>query len=286
MSFNNDNNNFQGNFQSTGANNANNLRDDYNSVNDRSAGSGFNDSRNVQSNTGTGLSNSGLGRTNDRSAGSGFDNSGDFQSDTGTGSFNSGLGRTTDRSTGNGLNNTDSFTNEQSGRSYDNTSSGSLGRDGINSATSNSNRRDNNLRDNAGHSNKGYDNDGPNTEPREPSGGSAGVMQSSFGGENTTTSTFEKSQGESYGRGFDGSGEKVKEDFGFDGGQETTRHQNQAGTGAGGSGYSARQDQGSRNDGNNFATEGSSGHSGHSSGHKQGLGQKLAEKAEGKLRLL
>lgn len=255
MSFNNDNNNFEGNFQSTGANN---LRDDYNNMNDRRTGSGLDNDRSFQSNTGTG-----------------------------TGSFNSGFDRTNDRSTGSGINNTESFTNEQARSSYDNNSSGNFGRDGVNSTNSDSNRRDNNLRDNAGLSGRGNDNDAPDTEPREPSGGSAGVMQSSFGAENTTTSTFEKSQGENFGHGFDGSGQKAKEDFGFDDSQEQGRRQNDTGAAAGGSGYSAGQEQGYRNDArgtnDNFATDESTRSSEHSSSHKQGLKEKLVNKAEGKV---
>ncbi|CRG86358.1 hypothetical protein PISL3812_03363 [Talaromyces islandicus] len=246
MSFNDNSNNFGGNSQSTGASN---LRDNYSDMKDRYAGSGFDNDRGFQSNAGIGSANSGFDRINDPSTGSSF-------------------------------NNTGSSTNEQSGRSYGNTKSGGSSRDATNSASSNANRRENIFRDNA-----------PNTQPHQPSKGAAGVMESSFGAENTTTSTFEKSQGQSFGHGFDQSRQKPRQDTGVDRGQQSDRRQadhsqTKTGAAAGGSAYAAGQNKGSKNEAertsDSFATENKRS-SGDSSGHKEGLGQKLVNKAEGLL---
>lgn len=102
-----------------------------------------------------------------------------------------------------------------------------------------------------------------------PKKGIAGVIHSNFGADKTTTSTFEKSQGEKYGENFDETGAQIKGRFSVD---ETAAA---SGSATGGGDYSMGGKQGA-NAGmdTNMPNK-------HDGTQKESFGQKLKDKAEG-----
>jgi hypothetical protein len=113
------------------------------------------------------------------------------------------------------------------------------------------------------------DNDTGNKD-RTPSKGVAGVMGSNFGSDKTTTSTFEKSQGEKFGANFDDNGARLKEKFGeFE--NQSAGDVKASGSGATRDGKQSNKDtHSSHTKGNETGT------------HKDGFGQKFKHRAEGR----
>ncbi|RAO64745.1 uncharacterized protein BHQ10_000757 [Talaromyces amestolkiae] len=108
-----------------------------------------------------------------------------------------------------------------------------------------------------------------------PKKGVAGVIHSNFGADKTTTSTFEKSQGEKYGENFDETGAKIKGRFSVD---ESAAASGSGGATGGGE-YSMGGKQGAKaGKDTNVPSE----HGSHGSGtQKESFGHKLMDKAEG-----
>lgn len=114
--------------------------------------------------------------------------------------------------------------------------------------------------------------DGDNQE--RPKKGVAGIIESNFGADKTTTSTFEKSQGEKYGEGFDETGAQLKGRFSVDESAEASG----SGNAAGGGDYAMGGKQGSKaGKDTNVPSE----HGSHNSSQKEGFGHKIVDKAEG-----
>jgi hypothetical protein len=107
-----------------------------------------------------------------------------------------------------------------------------------------------------------------------PKKGIAGVFESNFGADKTTTSTFEKSQGEKYGEEFDETGQKLKGRFSVD---ETNAGASGSGATGGGE-YTMGGKQGDKA-GNDTNVPGK--HGSHNGTQKEGFGHKFIEKAEG-----
>lgn len=108
--------------------------------------------------------------------------------------------------------------------------------------------------------NEGGQDKNQQTEGGVSTKGVAGVMESNFGSDKTTTSTFEKSQGEKYGEKFDETGAQIKGKFSVS--EQGSGSDAQAtGSGAGG-----KQDSKSGHD---------------TDTNKEGFGQKIKHKAEG-----
>lgn len=97
-----------------------------------------------------------------------------------------------------------------------------------------------------------------NNNDHVPTKGTAGVMESNFGSDHTTTSTFEKSQGEKFGEKFDDTGDLIKGRFSVS--EESTK----PGGDAKASGSGASHDKGHKTD-----------------DHKERFGEKIKHKAEG-----
>jgi hypothetical protein len=103
-----------------------------------------------------------------------------------------------------------------------------------------------------------------------PKKGIAGVIHSKYGGEKTTTSTFEKSQGEKYGEGFDETGAQLQGRFSVD--------ESAAASGSGGGEYAMGGKQGVKagRDTNVLREHGS-----HNGSLKESFGHRLMDKAGG-----
>lgn len=105
-----------------------------------------------------------------------------------------------------------------------------------------------------------------------PKKGIAGVINSNFGADKTTTSTFEKSQGEKYGEGFDETGAQLKGRFSVDESAAAS------GSATGGGEYAMGGKQGDKAGKNtNVPRE----HGSHNGTQKEGFGHKIMGKAEG-----
>ncbi|KUL91851.1 hypothetical protein ZTR_01020 [Talaromyces verruculosus] len=105
-----------------------------------------------------------------------------------------------------------------------------------------------------------------------PKKGIAGVINSNFGADKTTTSTFEKSQGEKYGEGFDETGAQLKGRFSVDESAAAS------GSATGGGEYAMGGKQGGKA---GKDTNVPSGHGSHNGAQKESFGHKLMGKAEG-----
>lgn len=137
-------------------------------------------------------------------------------------------------------------------------------------ANSDSTPRDSESRDTG---NRDSTTDGDNQE--RPKKGVAGIIESNFGADKTTTSTFEKSQGEKYGEGFDETGAQLKGRFSVDESAEASG----SGNAAGGGDYAMGGKQGSKaGKDTNVPSE----HGSHNGSQKEGFGHKIVDKAEGK----
>uniref|UniRef100_A0A093UQN1 Uncharacterized protein n=1 Tax=Talaromyces marneffei PM1 TaxID=1077442 RepID=A0A093UQN1_TALMA len=113
----------------------------------------------------------------------------------------------------------------------------------------------------------------PNLDPEtNVQRGIAGVFPSTFGGDKTTTSTFEKSQGERYGEGFDETGALLKGKFSRD-----DPPNNQASGSGGGENTTSASQNGKTAKDTNVPSK----HSPHNGNHQEGLGHKIIDKAEG-----
>lgn len=107
-----------------------------------------------------------------------------------------------------------------------------------------------------------------------PKKGIAGVIHSNFGADKTTTSTFEKSQGEKYGEGFDETGAKLKGRFSVD----ESAGASGSGGAAGGGEYTMGGKQGGKA---GKDTNVPSKHGSHKGTQKESFGHKIMGKAEG-----
>ncbi|EED19606.1 hypothetical protein TSTA_028880 [Talaromyces stipitatus ATCC 10500] len=106
-----------------------------------------------------------------------------------------------------------------------------------------------------------------------PKTGVAGVIASNFGADKTTTSTFEKSQGEKFGANFDETGEKLREKLG-------NLDSQASGSATGGGEYTMGGQQG-----NKAGIDTNVPHGSHNGTHKEGFGHKMMGKAEGMMHL-
>lgn len=122
--------------------------------------------------------------------------------------------------------------------------------------------------------NRNTENRDSNTSGKDgvPKKGIAGVINSNFGADKTTTSTFEKSQGEKYGEGFDETGAQLKGRFSVDESAAAS------GSATGGGEYAMGGKQGGKA---GKDTNVPSGHGSHNGAQKESFGHKLMGKAEG-----
>ncbi|KAF3405621.1 hypothetical protein DPV78_002724 [Talaromyces pinophilus] len=105
-----------------------------------------------------------------------------------------------------------------------------------------------------------------------PKKGIAGVIKSNFGADKTTTSTFEKSQGEKYGEGFDETGAQLKGRFSVDESAAAS------GSATGGGEYAMGGKQGGKA---GKDTNVPSAHGSHNGAQKESFGHRILGKAEG-----
>ncbi|OKL62646.1 hypothetical protein UA08_01653 [Talaromyces atroroseus] len=123
-------------------------------------------------------------------------------------------------------------------------------------------------------------NDNRQKKDRVPSKGIAGFMESNFGADKTTTSTFEKSQGEKFGANFDDTGDKLKENYGDSKSQIESAGDAKASGSARHGEHTTEGNRGNKAGAGANASQGK----GHETGtHKEGFGQKLKHRAEGRL---
>ena len=121
-------------------------------------------------------------------------------------------------------------------------------------------------------------------QKNDKSKGIAGVMESNFGADKTTTSTFEKSQGEKFGANFDETGERLKGKFSV---PENKAAGDAKASGSGRPGAGSARGREHATDGkqhNNPRTGESQANKGHETDtHKDGFGHKLKHRAEGRV---
>lgn len=124
--------------------------------------------------------------------------------------------------------------------------------------------------------NRDTENRDPNASETDKDGvpkkGIAGVIHSNFGADKTTTSTFEKSQGEKYGEGFDETGAQLKGRFSVDESAAAS------GSATGGGQYSMGGKQGDKaGKDTNVPKE----HGSHNGTQKESFGHRIMDKAGG-----